>query len=296
MRLIPIKYHNKGYPNDIVPLLSEIAGNLDSKQISVHSPYSLHTEYSYMKRNLNSNLLAGLDELKNAHSNGIPLLWKNEIWSYEYAVFIKRLLGDSIPPEVIEIHPPFKDYCENFNVFWQRYRVFYDLMLQDYPNVKIVIENRCGTMYTGSSFLLSTCKDIIEFCGFLKTKEKGLGLVIDYPQLFSAEKIKMDCVKLDKILQFNMDLKEYTEKVLSIHLWGKRKSEGSKRWSSHAGNLDTFFSNDQDKKRCFLESLKTVFDDNMKRYFVPEVNTSEEDLKSIVNDLIETGITFVAPK
>lgn len=39
--------------------------------------------------------------------------------------------------------------------------------------------------------------------------------------------------------------------------------------------------------------MKETFDDSTERYFVPEVNTTEEDLQSIVADLIAAGITFV---
>ena len=35
-----------------------------------------------------------------------------------------------------------------------------------------------------------------------------------------------------------------------------------------------------------------TFDDNIVRYFVPEVNSSEEDLQSIINDLLKYGIIF----
>ena len=293
MKLIPVKYHEKNYPEGIIPQLDEIAGNLDSKPINTGHSYSLHTEYSYMKRKLGSELLDGLDELKNSHKDGIPQLWKSAEWSEEFAVFIERLVGSNIPPEVIEIHPPFKDYCKDIYTFWERYIIFYRFIINRFPKTKIVIENRCGTMYTGSSFLLSTCNDILELCRFLSCGHDELGVIVDYPQLFSAEKIKMDNVKLDKILQFNVNLKSYASVVLAIHLWGKRKSPKTNRWSPHSGDLNTFFGNDNEKKTVFLNSLKSTYDDEIKRYFVPEVNTSEDDLKSIVTDMTSAGISFV---
>lgn len=293
MKLIPIKYHNKKYPNSINPIICEIAGNFDSKRLYINSPYSLHTEYSYSKRNFNSELIDGLDELKNSHINNIPTLWKNEAWSYEFAEFIKRLIGNSIPPDIIEIHPPFKDYCSSFEEFWGRYIVFYKEIVKLYPNVKIVLENRFGTMYSKSPFLLSSCDDIIEFCQYLCQKNNELSLVIDYPQLFSAEKSNLDCIDLHKILQFNENLKMYVSSISSIHLWGKKKSSKSGRWCAHAGNLNTFFNNDLEKKDRFLKSLVQTFDDELERYFVPEVNSSEEHLKDIVNDLLNMDIKFI---
>ena len=297
MKLIPVKYHKKAYPIPIRPRLIEVAGNLDSKQIYTGQPYSLHTEYSYGRRNFDSELLEGLSELKNAHHDKVPQLWASKQWSQEYAIFIKRLVGRSIPPEIIEIHPPFLDYCSDVDIFWERYLVFYDSINSVFPDTKILIENRCGTTYPKSAFLLSTCGDMLRFCEFFSNGHSELGLIVDYPQLFSAEKIKMDQLKLDKILKFNQELKRYTDMVGAIHLWGKQKREGKNpgtfRWTAHCGDLNTFFSGDFEKKMTFLASMKETFDDSTERYFVPEVNTTEEDLQSIVADLIAAGITFV---
>ncbi len=296
MKLIPVKYHNKDYPSNILPQLIEVAGNLDSKELHIKQRYSLHTEYSYMKREFNSNLLDGLKELKTAHKNNIPQLWKSIGWAKEFAVFIERLIGDSIAPEVIEIHPPFKDCCQTFDDFWERYIFFYNDIKIKFPNTKILIENRCGTMYTGSSFLISTCRDVLSFCDFLKSKNKELGIIIDYPQLYSSEKIKMDNVKNDKIIDFNNELKEFISFIGAIHLWGKRRSNSSNRWSPHSGDLNTFFSNDVNKKSSFLNSILNTFDDDSSRYFVPEVNTTEEDLQSIIKDLVDAGFKFEQEK
>lgn len=293
MKLIPVKYHGKNYPEPIVPQLNEVAGNLDSKQISEKFPYSLHTEYSYMKRSLDSNLLDGLDELKSAHKGGIPQLWKNVKWSEEYAIFLERLIGDSIDPEVIEIHPPFKDYCKDLNAFWECYLVFFHRISSKYPRTKIMIENRCGTMYTGATFLFSTCSEMLELCEFLAAGHTELGIIIDYPQLFSAEKVKMDDVKIEKILSFNESIKSVASTVSAIHLWGKRKSQKGKRWTAHTGDLNTFFSGDIPKKEAFLQSIREAFSDEKERYFIPEVNSSEGDLVSIINDMLKMGIIFV---
>ena len=35
-----------------------------------------------------------------------------------------------------------------------------------------------------------------------------------------------------------------------------------------------------------------TFDDDMVRYFVPEVNSSEDDLQSIINDLLKYNVNF----
>lgn len=46
------------------------------------------------------------------------------------------------------------------------------------------------------------------------------------------------------------------------------------------------------KKDEFIKSVIDTFDDNSIRFFVPEVNSSEEDLQSIICDLLKHNIKF----
>lgn len=291
-KLIPIQYHGKKYPNDIDCNIIEVAGNFDKVNLEVDKAYSLHTEYSYMKRKLDTELLEGLDEIKKSHKQFVPQLWKNEKWAIEFAEFIIRLIGDNPDPEIIEIHPPFNDYCKNFDTFINCYVPFYEIIKNRYKETKIFLENRCGTYYTGGKFLLSTCDEVIELCKVIKRNNIDLNIVLDYPQIFSAEKIKLDNIQLEKIINFNNKLKDHTSVIGGFHMWGKRKSVKGNRWTSHIGNFDTLFSFNIDKKKQFLKSVYNTFDDNRTRYFVPEVNSKEEDVHLIVRDLQETGFTF----
>jgi hypothetical protein len=46
-------------------------------------------------------------------------------------------------------------------------------------------------------------------------------------------------------------------------------------------------------KTEFLILLRETFADKKERYFLPEVNSRDDDLKLIVNDLIEAGFEFI---
>ena len=70
-----------------------------------------------------------------------------------------------------------------------------------------------------------------------------------------------------------------------------RKSEKG-RWTPHTGDLNTFFSNNEELKKEFISSICETFNDDKKRYFVPEVNSSEADLQSIIKDLLKYNIIF----
>lgn len=291
MNLIPITYHSKKYPVGVMSNIDEIAGNFDKDTIKPQRKYSLHTEYSHMKRKLNNKLINKYPELKASERDNVPQLWKNKKWAREFADFIVELIGDNIFPEIIEIHPPFDDYCNNFADFFDIYEEFERIILKKFPDVKIFIENRGGTFYKGGKFIISNGKSIIQFLQELQKRNLNLKLVLDYPQVFSAEAIKMDDIKLKKIIDFNNNIKQYISCIGGFHLWGKRKSKNG-RWTSHIGDLNTFFSNNNLLKDEFINSVIDTFDDDMTRYFVPEVNSSEEDLQSIINDLLRFDINF----
>lgn len=291
MNLIPITYHSKKYPNGIFSNIDEIAGNLDKESINPQRKYSLHTEYSHMKRNLDSKLINKYPELKKSERDKVPQLWKNKEWAIEFANFIVELVDNNIPPEIIEIHPPFNDYCKDLSEFFDIYGEFEKIILKKFPKVKIFIENRCGTFYKGGKFIISSSKSIILFLQELQKRDLKLKLVLDYPQVFSAESIKMDNIKLKKIVDFNNNISQYISYIGGFHLWGKRKSK-SGRWTSHSGDLNTFFSDNQILKEEFINSIIGTFNDNLVRYFVPEVNSSETDLQSIINDLVKCGVKF----
>ena len=292
MNLIPIIYHGKKYPFGIKSEIEEIAGHLDKEEINPHKKYSLHTEYSHMKRELNSNLISKYPKLVESHKDNVPELWKDKEWAVEFANFIIELIGNHNDPEVIEVHPPFDDYCESFDKFFSTYEEFEKIIIKKYPNTKIFIENRCGTFYKHGNFLLSDSKSIIEFLSILSKKNLRLELVLDYPQVFSAEKIKLDNMNVEPIEKFNKELNKYIKWVGGFHIWGKRKKETYVKWTPHTGDLNTFFSYDNVLKERFLKSIYETFNDDKDRYFVPEVNSGEEDLQSIVADLIKSGFSF----
>lgn len=291
MILIPITYHSKKYPIGIISNIDEIAGNFDKSSISPIRKYSLHTEYSHMKRKLSNNLIDKYPRLKNSQKDNIPQLWKDKEWAQEFANYIIELVGNNQPPEIIEVHPPFNDYCFDFDDFFDIYVEFEKIILQKYPNIKIFIENRCGTFYKGGKFLISNCKSIINFLSELSSRNLRLKLVLDYPQVFSAEAIKMDDIKLNKIIDFNKNINKYIEYIGGFHLWGKRKSIKG-RWAPHTGDLNTFFSNNELLKSEFILSINKTFNDDKPRYFVPEVNSGEEDLHSIIYDLLKFNVVF----
>lgn len=289
--LIPVKYGRRQYPNSITPKIQEIAGHFDVIVIRPTISYSLHTEYSYGKRNMTSDLMGKFQTIVNSRKNGVPRLWFNEEWSKEFSDFIKALVNTNDPPKIIEIHPPFDDYCKSMELFVENYKIFEDKILKIFPEIEILIENRCGTVYSGGKFLLSSNEDIVKLSELISISNLKLRVVLDFPQLFTKHVVSRSLSKvlIKDILNPIKDCKDF---IAGIHIWGKRRNENG-RLVAHQGDLNTYFNGDMDLKTTFLTEVYNLFDDAKPRYFVPEVNSTSEDLNSIVYDFQKAGFEFI---
>ncbi len=287
--LIPIKYHKRNYPDHIKANIDEISGHFDISKISPRRQFCLHTEYSYGKRKLNSKLMMNFPVITVAHKKHVPQLWYNRSWAIEFANFIIELCGQDHRPKIIEIHPPFTDYLPTVDAFLNIYQSFEDLIKEHYRDTEIVIENRSGSIYSGGKFLISSVEDLIILSSEITKKKLQLKIALDIPQLITSYGGPEKLTPLDIDIILN-DLNEIKHLIRSIHLWGKRKS-ATGRTVAHIGDLETYFG-DQRKKSVFLEWFSMFVNDGEERYFVPEVNSSDEDLWSIVKDLEDYGVKF----
>lgn len=278
-----VEYNNIPYPAGFISNVKEVAAHFDKSEIEAAGKYSMHTEYSYGKRKLVNALISKFPALKNSNKDSVPQLWYSVEWAAEFADFIIELTRDNNAPEVIEIHPPFNDYCD-LSSFAERYNIFEKKIHSTFPDVCIVIENRSGAIYKGGRFLIGKAAEIVSLCELIESKQLNLGIVLDFPQLLTAENI--DSLKFNqKKYQAAIDsIVPYKHLIKGIHIWGKKKSE-SGRWVAHAGNLDTYFGNDAETKALFIAGIESICNDNSKRYFVPEVNTGANDLSAIMRDI-----------
>ena len=256
---------------------------MDKDTIEDVERYSLHTEYSYGKRKFEAPLLTAFPILRGANKDGVPQLWKSDEWAEEFADFIIGLTQDHNSPEIIEIHPPFNDYC-SLEEFSSRYLIFEQKIHTTYPAATIVIENRSGAVYHGGKFLIGKAKEIAALCEIIRHRDLKLGVVLDFPQLLTAEGIDTLKFKAEKLQAAIDSLIPYRDLIKGIHIWGKKKS-ATGRWVAHAGNLDTYFGDNQEAKKLFISGIKQICNDGVRRFLVPEVNSGTTDLDAIMSDL-----------
>lgn len=287
-RFTLVEYNNVPYPNGYEANIKEVAGHFDKDSIDAVGAYSLHTEYSYGKRKFDSKLMAQHPVLREANKEGVPQLWKSADWASEFADFIVALTASHEPPCTVEIHPPFNDYC-TLEQFAERFQVFEKKLHAAYPDAAIVIENRAGSIYHGGKFLFGKAKEIALLCELIQKNDLQLGVVLDFPQLLTAENIdtlKFNTTKYNAAVEV---ISQYQALIQGVHIWGKKKSSTG-RWVAHSGTLDTYFGGDSISKATFLAGIHRVCNDERARFLVPEVNSGAEDLAAIIVDLFEKQI------
>ena len=279
-----IEYNGIPYPEGYVSKIKEVAGHLDKEEIETEDSYSLHTEYSYGKRNFGSLILMKYPTLREANKGGVPQLWKSEEWAKEFAAFVLELTKDKKTPQIVEIHPPFNDYSD-IEHFVKCYKVFEKEIKQVYPNTNIFIENRSGAVYRGGRFVVSKADEIVALCEAIEKYNLKLGIVLDFPQLLTAERLDTLKFNSEKYHVAIEKIHQYQHLIKGIHIWGKKKNPKG-RWIAHCGTLDTYFGGNEESKNIFIDGIARICDDGMRRFLVPEVNSGAEDLSSIIEDII----------
>ena len=282
--LIPVQYHSRVYPPDIKPHIQEVAGTFKANPRPIQGDYSLHTEYSYIGSTFASPALAGCAAIPAAQKAGVPQLWRSREWALDMARFVVNF-AQGHAPKVIEIHPPFSDYTDLYG-FLDTYHAFEAQVRRSFPHVQIFVENRSGTVYRGGVFVLSKVEDLCAFSQLIDQAHSSLRITLDLPQLLTAHRLSTQ--KEQELRDVLARVKSIRHNIAGIHLWGKRAGR-----SPQMGNLDTLFRGNEKIKQVFLQGVFDCFNDDVPRYFVPEVNDHNANLLAIVQDLKDTGFVFL---
>ncbi len=284
---IPVSYRGRKYPEPIICEVKEISGHFDKSSIPNATRYSLHTEYSFTKRKFNTPLINKHPALMSSYK-GVPRLWYDREWAKEFAEFIYDLTEGCPQPEIIEIHPPFKDYCPDFDTFFDHYLVFEKSIRKHFSNTIITMENRAGAQYP-VPFLMSSIDDIVKCCQMIEKKKLQLHIAIDYTQLFTSEGYNFSNIPIKEFIEKHEHLEKYKQHISSVHLWGKKQNKKG-TWVSHSAGLREMLSEDDLYK--FMSMISNFYNDGLSRYFVPEINTSKKYIEELTLLCQGAGITF----
>jgi hypothetical protein len=168
VKFIPVNYQNYDYPSGIKPRIQVVTANFGTENLknAKELPFmSLHTDPSiiwdvytgdkHKKMKKDKIILSKVlpefptlfDNFQNMIVSGKPcisILWYNKKWSKEFADFIVRITEgiDHKRIKIIEIHSPFDTYCESLETFLERYAIFEEEVLKEFPSAIINIENQ----------------------------------------------------------------------------------------------------------------------------------------------------------
>ena len=135
--------------------------------------------------------------------------------------------------------------------------------------------------------MISTLPDVISLCEEIEKNNLRLKIAFDVPQIYTAH----NAITKNDYLSILKQAVDIRNRIGGVHLWGKRRSDTGRK-VSHCGGLTSFFENEI-IKRAFLPTFVECFDDGVIRKMVLEVNSGNEDLISIIDDLQGSGVLFV---
>ena len=115
-------------------------------------------------------------------------------------------------------------------------------------------------------------------------------IAADYPQFFTAEEYNYSDIPMVEFIVKHECLEECKNLISSVHLWGKKQNPKG-RWIAHSGGLKSFL--DDREIEVFMGMLSNFYDDGIGRYFVPEINASNEYVFELADLCLKAGIEFV---
>lgn len=290
-KLILVRYKDAVYSGRVRSSVRMVDGHFDAGPVVETGRYLLSTEFSYGRRKFNSETMAKCAEVIRASRDGLPLLWFSKEWSLAFVHFIELLTEAAAQPEAIEVYPPFTAYMTTINDFLNVYLYFEEGIKRLFPGSKIMICNRNKAAQRDMKFLISSADDLEQLCEAIAKYQLDLRIGLDVSQLLETEAYHARYMGDDKIRILFGKVKGFRDYVSGIHVLGKMRGADGRK-STNSEDFDSMFGNSRNKKRAFLESLAFVFDDEVARYFVPEITGGIDRINSVVRDLQSAGFLF----
>lgn len=260
--LIPVKYKGINYPDDIrntIVFIETINGSISDNP---DAPYILRLNYS--KDN--------------------DKIWKSEL---ELNITINNLVDTFTKygvPYALELFSPLRSPTYNEEEFFAHYRLL-EKGMRKYTNLKIALVNGPSRSNSKPKYLMQSIDDIIKIRNIVKEMKFKLKIAVDISKLINKRNYGRDYENV-----FN-SLCEIRNSIICIHL---SSIIGNSVIHSVIHKDDKAYLNKFDYPQIpdFLSRISALFNDNQKRYFVPEGIGSNDDLEELVDDLLRGGFSF----
>lgn len=189
------------------------------------------------------------------------------------------------PPYALELLPPLRAPAYNEKEFFTRYCQV-EKKLKKYADMIIALVNGPQRQKAKARNLMQTTEDIIKIRMLAKELKLRLKISLDISKLITNK---------NYCSQFEQDfhqLSEIRQSIVGVHM-DSRFPSGS--IIDRIYKDDAVYLSQYEYRRLsdYLGSVSALFNDNQRRYFVPEEITSSEALEELTDNLLRAGFSFI---
>lgn len=213
------------------------------------------------------------------------LIWKDDGQLGHVIANLQETITAYGSPCVLELYSPLRSPTYNEKEFFARYNQL-EKKLKKYADMAIALVNGPQRHKAKLSYLMQTTEDIIKIRTLAKELKFRLKISLDISKLITNK---------NNHSQFEQDfnqLSEIRQSIVGVHLANRFPS------SSIIDRIykdDKVYLNQYEYPRLsdYLGSISALFNDNQRRYFVPEEIKSPEELEELTDNLLRAGFSFI---
>ncbi|QDR81317.1 hypothetical protein [Sporomusa termitida] len=260
--LLPVINKGVDYPEDIKSSIVFVETTTGALKIDPSGPYILRLTYD--KEN--------------------DFIWKDDEQMTRIIANLQETFAAYGPPYALELHSPLRAPTYNEKEFFARYSQL-EKKLKKYTDMTIALVNGPQRHKAKSSYLMQTTEDVIKIRTLAKELKLRLKISLDISKLITNK---------NNHSQFEHDfdqLSEIRHSIIGVHLANTFSGSG---FLDRLYKADKVYLNQYEYPRLsnFLGSISALFNDNRRRYFVPEEVKGPEELEELADNLLRAGFSF----
>lgn len=261
--LLPVINKGINYPEDIKSSIVFAESTTGTLKVDPGGPYILRLTYDKEK----------------------DFTWKDDEQLIRTITNLQETFAAYGQPYILELQSPLRAPTYNEKEFFARY-IQLEKKLRKYANMTIALVNGPQRHKAKPSYLMQTTEDVIKIRTLAKELKLRLKISLDISKLITNK---------NNHGQFEQDFNQLSEirhSIIGVHLANKFPSSS---FIDRIYKEDKVYLNKYEYPRLsdFLGSVSALFNDNRRRYFVPEEIESPEELEELADNLLRAGFSFV---
>lgn len=223
--------------------------------------------------------------LRLTYDKDNDLIWKDDEQLTRIIANFQESFAAYGPPYALELLSPLRAPTYNEKEFFARYSQL-EKKLKKYADMTIALVNGPERHKSKPSYLMQTTEDVIKIRTLAKELKLRLKISLDISKLITNKRSHS---------QFEQDFNQLSEirhSIVGVHMTNRLPSSSL---ISKIYNEDKVYLNQYEYPRLsdFLGSISALFNDNQRRYFVPEEVKSPEELEDLTDNLLRAGFSFI---